>query len=162
MNSGTFFQSGGGGGSTTSPAFAIYQYNTNNNYGSTNLTVFKFSNNSISTDSTSLLTIVNSSTLGLSITANRDCDISIMFSQNLNQAAPFGITKNSTGLSNAINVLAKTEILSFTSTVSANITNSTTVFTKVIAGDILRPQGDTAINGTAPGDAILYIFAEEI
>ncbi len=142
---------------------AIYQFDTQNGYGSSSTKIRKWVNNQILSDPTGLLTVINSSTLGNTYTVNRPCRISIAFSDGRNQGASTGITKNSNALTSSINVITDTTVLA--NSVIVGDTQSTTVTVSDIGmpGDVYRPHTD-GIGGdsSAPNRTRIYVVAEEI
>ncbi len=146
-------------------AWAEDKYDGGNGYGSTNTTVFKFSNQTSGSfnPSPTLFTVDNSATLGLSVTVNRRCRISFNLTMNYNQTSEYGISKNSTGLTTAIDALAKSQVVALAATCAANISDSCSTPAMIAKpGDIFRPQGNTASAGTGSSQSMFYIFAEEL
>ncbi len=142
---------------------AIYQYDTSNGHGSTDTKIRLFTNLTQSSDSSSLLTVANTSTNGLTITANRACTVSIMYNDILSLTANIGITKNSAQLTTTIASVTLSTRLIIGATVSGGVCGCVSVTDRAAANDIYRPHYDgTADNGVNTDQCGIYIFAEEI
>src|SRR5258706_15165643 len=77
---------------------AIYQYDTTNGYGSTDTRIRRFTNNTVSSDTSALLTVANTAGNGMTITVNRRARVHISYSEVASAATHFGLTKNSVQL----------------------------------------------------------------
>ncbi len=139
---------------------AVYQYDTTNGYGSTNTKIAKFTNNTTTSDPSTLLTVVNSATLGFSATANRPCRMSFHWTSNQAAGDYAGISKNSNQLTTEVDTITKEHCLMFYFT-SGSVMKTLTATVNLNAGDVVRPHtGGSAFNSDALNR--VYIFAEEL
>ncbi len=126
-------------------------------YGSTNNKIPYYTNTRENTGA-NLVTITNSSTTGFSITAIRDCHITVTLSHSApgNDSAVAGLSLNSTELTTAIHIITAADrvALNLLSYNTGNyFTSNSTYSGKFPAGSVIRPHtaGTTpaisAING---------------
>ena len=120
-----------------------------NGYGSTNTTIRRYTTINVNTGTN--ITYADSATLGGTFTINATGVYAIVLSGSLTASGSFGITKNSTNLSSAINVLGTPERLSVITVTAAIILGNVAWVGTLISGDVIRCHGDTI--GTAPQEA---------
>ena len=140
---------------TTAPESIFYQ--TYAGYGSTNNKIPYFSNATIDTSS-SLMTIANSSTNGLSIEADADILVNMTFffdgTSGVSALGRIGISLNSTQLTTSIDSITVANRVAYNSNFTASNNNSApscSVSIILADGDILRPH----TNGNAPNNSAL-------
>ncbi len=162
MNSGTFFQSGIGGGGSASTSFARYSYNTTNGYGSGNTKVRKWSTAAITTDPNNLLTVSNSATTGLIITANVAVRISISYTDIANAAMQFGIVKNGTQGTTQIQSITDADVIARSATDTNNNPDSCAAVDIAAINDFYWCQTDGSAAAAGTSQAGVFIVAEAL
>ncbi len=162
MDSGTYFQSGiGGSSSGGSTNYAIYQYDSFNDYGSTNTKIRKWLNLTYSSDTSSLLTVVNDASNGFSVTINRNCVISIMYTED-STAQDVGVSKNSNQLTTNMNAINAINRLAMGTVVAADNTICVSITDMAIINDVYRCHAAGAvIGGASVTRSGVYVMAKE-
>ena len=136
-------------------------WHTVNGYGSSSNKIQKFTTEIDPSDDL-VATIVNSATLGFTITANMPCKITINYSAQFNAAQWLGITKNSAQLTTGITAVTTADILETNFTQGANKSGPLSVTVIAEKGDVFRPHTDGTADGSAPQLASIGITAIEI
>lgn len=159
--SSNLFQSGFGSGVTV---FARYSFNATNGYGSTNTKVRKWVNNPIATDPSGILTVSNSATNGLIITANVKVRITISYTDISQVEMQFAIVKNGTQGTTGIQTVTAADVLSRSATPNLDNTPDVCCATDIaVAGDYYWGQTDGgAAASTASAQSGMFIIAEQI
>ena len=121
-----------------------------NGYGSTNTTIRRYTTINVNTGTN--ITYADSATLGGTFTINATGVYAIVLSGSLNASGSFGITKNSTNLSSAINVLGTPERLSVITVTAASILGNVAWVGTLTSGDVIRCHGDTIGTSTQEAD----------
>jgi hypothetical protein len=116
-------------------------------YGSTNTAIYRFVNTVDNFGSA--ITYTDSATLGASFTANEEGLYNISWSGDADSAFRFGLSKNSTQLTTAIQDISAVDRLSvdYISGLGQGAAASTQVY--LVKGDVIRPHGDSAVSVTA-------------
>lgn len=131
-------------------ASAIYHYDTWAGWGSTNNKIPYWTNLDQASDSSSLLTISNSSSLGFSVTANRRALVSMVWNITTNAGDYAGISKNSNQLTTAIDSIARVNQVTYQYNNAANYSITISVSVMLEPGDVLRPHaGGTTTNSNS-------------
>lgn len=145
--------------SSSTKATAEYSFFTATGLSSTNTAIPYYTTASLASDTGSLLTVSNSATLGLSVTALKRCTVWMAFPMGYAGTADYkGITKNSTQLSTTIDSVTNSFVRFKTFSASSVVTE---VMAKVPMeiGDVLRPHLAT---GVSLNGYMIYISAEEL
>lgn len=140
-------------------ASAEYSFITAAGYGATNTAIPYYTTASVASDPKNLLSVSNSSTLGLSVTALKKCTVWMAFPMGYTGTAEYkGITKNSTQLSTTIDSVTNSFVRFKTFSASSVVAE---VMAKVPmeVGDVLRPHLAT---GLTLNGYMIYISAEEL
>lgn len=140
-------------------ASAEYSFLTAAGYGATNTAIPYYTTASVASDPKNLLSVSNSSTLGLSVTALKKCTVWMAFPMGYTGTAEYkGITKNSTQLSTTIDSVTNSFVRFKTFSASSVVAE---VMAKVPmeVGDVLRPHLAT---GLTLNGYMIYISAEEL
>lgn len=147
------------------PAFpkgvALYHFDTTNGYGATDTKIRRWTNNTLSSDPTGVLTVENSAANGCKITANRRCRVHVSYTDIFGATSYAGISRNTNAPTTGISGLTKNQRLTF-GVVLADVTTQSSVCIVLDVGDILRPhtEGDAASVNASFGQ--MFIQAEEI
>lgn len=149
-------------GSAASTNFARYSYDTTNGFGSTNNKVRKWVNNSINTDASGILTVSNSATNGLTITANVKVRISISYTDISIAPSEIGIVKNGTQGTTIIQSVTAADILARTATPTSNLPSGCSATDIAQINDYYWCQTDGGGAAAANNEAGVFIIAEQI
>jgi len=125
---------------------AIFQGSPASPTGSTNTKIYHFTNE-VSTSGSDIVTIDNSTSLGMSVTANKDCFVSIQFSAPTasGSSTTFGLSKNATGwLNTSITSITASLRLTIAEPSASGFTGSTSFAGFLSAGDVIRPHAGPA------------------
>lgn len=142
---------------------AEFQFNTQNGFGSTNTKIPKYTNNPVASDPSNLLLVANSSTLGVVITARRNCLVTMAFSFNASSSGVRnGITKNSTQLTTDFNSVTIGTVLCSTSTVGDDSPGCATATLFLAAGEFICPHTNQNTSGSTPARGTCYVTAYEV
>lgn len=129
------------GVSSGQSASAIYHYtDMHSSYASTNNKIPYWDNLIQNSDSSSLLNVVNSSTLGFSVTANRRCLVFMTYNITTNNATYFGISKNSTELTTDISGITRANQVNYQWSNANNYSGTIDACIVLEPGDTLRPH----------------------
>lgn len=142
-------------GPRTTSAF----WHTVDGYGSTNTKIQKFTTEVVASDDV-VVTVDNSTTLGMSVTANMLCDVTVTYTGSFNSVGYLGISKNSTELTTAISGITVADRLCANDHPVSEIT-SVSVRVRLTAGDVLRPHASGAIDSPRPDWGSFHVFAQE-
>ncbi|MDH3324061.1 MAG: hypothetical protein OEL89_00320 [Candidatus Peregrinibacteria bacterium] len=134
-------------------------YDTFAGYGSTN-TAIPYMTTEVSNTGRNILTVSNSSTLGFSVTANRNCTVVFSFTGTFNAIADFGISLNSAQLTTDIASITSTDRLAIGTTSAANYADSVSISIDLNTGDVLRPHASTAAGTAAKWSLVVTAQAE--
>lgn len=115
-----------------------------NGRASTN-TAILYCANEVASSVGNIITIDNSATLGLSVTANKRCEVTFTLGAALSGASWLGISKNATGsLSTNVDSLTDTQTAAIVFVGSVNDTKQVTYTGILEEGDVLRPHTRTS------------------
>ena len=120
---------------------------TGNGYGSTNTKIRRFSNETAATIGDAF-TYADSSTLGMSVTVNRDCVASISYTDGGSVATNMGISLNSSQLTTNIDSITVADRLIAGAGISGTLVQNMAVTIKLEKGDIIRAHTDGGTNST--------------
>ncbi len=141
---------------------ARYSFDTTDGYGSGNTKVRKWVNNSISTDSNSILTIDNNATNGFSIVANARLRITISYTDIANAAMEFGIVKNGSQGTTIIQSVTASNVLARAATSANNLPSACAATDIAEVGDYYWCQTDASSAAAANNEAGIFVLAERI
>ena len=131
-------------GAVTTP-LSYVRVNTANGYGSTNTKIRRFTTtvNSAGVD----ITYADSATLGGTFTINTNGVYSVSYSDEFNAAANVGISINSTQLSTTITSVNVVNILSMSTSSTANFTTANSATFYGVVNDVVRAHTDSTPTG---------------
>lgn len=115
-------------------------------YGSTNDAIRQLG--TVVTNSGSAFEITQSATLGDKITILEAGTFNISASDQFSAGAGFGISKNSSQLTTAVQSITAANLLKFTNTSAANEVATLSWEGPLVAGDVIRLHGDKTADGT--------------
>jgi len=137
-------------------------WHTVNGYGSTNNKIQKFTTNVDVSDDV-VVTIVNSATLGFSITANMKCRIYVTYSPLTDGTTFSGISKNSAQLTTGISSITTADrmTVSFQTGAVADEVDSISWSDIINNTDVIRPHTDGGASGSTPALGSITVLAIE-
>jgi len=144
-------------GPRTTQAF----WHTVDGYGSSSTRIQKFSTEVLSSDDV-VVTVVNSATLGFTVTANVRCRISVAYSPNFNAVGLFGFSLNSAQLTTGIDNITAADRLTIGTAHAANNPNNVAISRIIEIGDVVRPHTSGVANGSTAALGSITVFAEEL
>lgn len=128
-----------------SRATAAYLFPAAAGYGATNTAIPYYNTITSFSDPKGLLSVGNSTTFGLSVTANRPCMVTMTFPMGYTGTAEYkGITKNSNQLTTTIDSVTAANVVAKTFSASNTVT-TVTATVPMDAGDVLRPHLATGL-----------------
>jgi hypothetical protein len=142
---------------------AVYRYHTPAGFGSTDTKIPYFSVTDITTDTYSLLTIVNNSTNGFSITANKKCRLSVTYTFCMAGSGDYGgLSKNATSpVTLGLTSQAFTKQLVWIYAAPGTQLPAVAQINCEV-GDVIRPHSDSALAHSSGQLNHIYITAELI
>ncbi len=135
-------------------------WHTVNGYGSSSTKIQKFTTE-VDASNDVVVTVVNSATLGFTITANIDCTIYVNYNACFNGSAEVGISKNSSELTTNIVSITASDRLSVISTESNNHPNIASWAGQIASSDILRPHTSGGSDPTSTSLSSISVLAVE-
>lgn len=142
--------------------YADYRYQTMAGNGATNTKIPYFTNANKTTDTGNFLTVSNSSTNGISFTANKRCKVSVHYHGNGNGSSQYlGLSVNSNQLTTAINSITETHRVGLAIQATSGWPMTVSWTGVLETGDVLRPHTDGFTTGSASGNGI-FVFAEDV
>jgi hypothetical protein len=140
---------GGTGGITgfSNIVQSMVRVNTANGYGSTNITIRRFTN--VVTNQGIDITYTDSATLGATFTINTNGVYAIGYSDQFTAASNMVLSLNSTQLSTQGSGINRSDILIYCSTSGASLANIANFTGYLVAGSIIRAHTDGAVTGAS-------------
>lgn len=152
------------GSKVGNPRTTTTRWRTVAGYGSSSNKIQEFVSE-IEASNDVVVTIVNSASLGFTITANMDCIVHVSYGSTTNAAGGnyFGLTKNSNALTTVMSSAAQNNFrLAMATSISNNLPDSVSWSGILETGDVVRPHTEGLGDGTVPEWGGISVLAIEI
>lgn len=156
-----YFQDGAGVERLLMPRSTTSAFHTENNYGTTDLGIRRFTTEIISSDDV-VVTVTNTAANGLKIVANMACYLWVSFHDQTNaNNENIGLTLNDDALTGLLSDVTDSLILAIHEATANSVTVHVSTALKLVATDIVRPHCDKTDGGN-PERTAIWILAIEI
>jgi len=136
-------------------------WHTVNGYGSGSTKIQKFTTEVGASDDV-VVTVVNSATLGFTITANMACIAHLTFVGSFSSATSYGFSKNSNQLTTNVEDITTAHRVAFDRFITANLFNSVSWSGLLATSDVIRPHTNGQTDGSTPAWGSITVVAIEV